>query len=420
MRGFALLLIVICRAALAQTPESKITTHSFGEWDGQAAPGVSVAVSPRNNKNMVAYAAGKLMYSNDSGVKWDQSTALSNAGAATPSLTADAKGNFYLVYSDATLGRLSSMYSTDDGRSWSEPVVISELAGSDKFDARISAHPRKESLIVTWTQGGKYGSKEDSCKTDVMMSTSGSGKKWSKPIRINQNSGNCLDGDYTLRGSSAAITSDGKIFITWAGQGTIMYDRSYDGEMWISSDLAIVDQVGGWRLDMPGFGLLSNTAMMAIDNSPSRIHGTMFMVFSDPRSGDNDTDVWLMRSVNRGDNWTTAARINQDAPGREQFLPRIAIDPANGFVYILYYDRRNTTGNQTDVYLSWSTDGGNQFRERKINDEPFTPDLAPQDNITNYIDLSVQKGLIVPVWTAVDGQKHKLWTAVIRESELNK
>ena len=419
MRGFALLLILVSSGALAQTPEVKINNYSLGEWGGQSAPGVSIAVSPRNNKNIVAYAAGKLMYSNDSGAKWEQSILVSNAGTGTPSLAADSKGNFYLVYANPELSQIVTIYSSDDGKTWSQPAVISDLAGKDKFDPRISAHPKKESLMVTWTQGGKYGSKEDTCKTDIMMSTSG-GKKWSKPIKINQNPGNCLDGDFTLRGSRPTIAFDGKIFISWAGHGNIMYDRSYDGEMWISTDLAIVEQVGGWRLEMPGFGIVTNTADMAIDNSPSRIHGTMFMVYSDPKSGDNDTDIWLMRSVNRGDNWTSAARINQDGPGREQFLPRISIDPVNGFVYILYYDRRNHTDEQTDVYLSWSIDGGNQFKERKINEQSFKPGLNSQGNMTDYIGLSVQKGLVVPVWTAINGSKQEVWTAVIKESELNK
>lgn len=420
MRGIALLLIVVSSAALAQTQEVVIPNHKLADHDGTVAPGAAIAISPRNPRNIVAYAAGKVMYSNDGGMKWDQSTLLSGAGNGTPSLTADPKGNFYLVYTNSSLSQVASVYSTDDGKTWSQPVVISELAGKDKFDARISAHPKKESLIVTWTQGDKYGSKEDSCKTDIMLSTSGGGKKWSKPVQINQNRGNCLDGDFTLRGSQPTIAFDGKTFISWAGQGSIMYDRSYDGDMWISTDLSIVEQVGGWRLDMPGFGLVANVPVMSIDNSPSRIHGTMFMVFSDPRSGDNDTDVWLMRSVNRGDNWTSVARVNQDGPGREQFLPRITIDPANGFVYILYYDRRNYTDNQTDVYLSWSTDGGNQFKEKKINEKPFTPDLNSQGNMTDYLGISAQKGVVVPVWTAINGSRQEVWTAIIKESELNK
>lgn len=99
--------------------------------------------------------------------------------------------------------------------------------------------------------------------------------------------------------------------------------------------------------------------------------------------------------------------------------PRICIDPASGFVYILYYDRRNYTDNQTDVYLAWSTDGGNQFKEKKISEKPFTPALDSRTAMANYLGLSAQKGLIIPVWTAINGNKQEVWTAVIKEYELN-
>ena len=417
MRGIALLLVLISSPAFAQ-----ITNYRLAEHDvATAAPGAAIAVSPRNNKNMVAYAAGKLLYSNDAGVTWkDSAPGMTETANGTPSLAVDPKGTFYLVYSSASLAQIVTISSGDDGKTWSKPTIISEAAGSDKFNPHIIAHHKKEDVIVTWTQLGKYGDRADSCKSNVMMSASG-GKKWSAPIQINQKSGNCLDADYTLRGSMPCIAFDSKIFVLWASQGAMFYDRSYDGgDMWISTDLAIAPQVGGWTLDVPGFGLVANTAVLTTDNSASRIRGTMFLVYSDMKSGDDDSDIWLMRSVNRGDNWTVAARINQDEPGKHQFVPRITIDPANGVVYILYYDRRNYSDNQTDVYLAWSSDGGNQFKEVKVNEKPFTPNLASMGITTDYLNISAQKGLIVPVWTAINGSKQEVWTAVIKEYDLNK
>jgi len=238
-------------------------------------------------------------------------------------------------------------------------------------------------------------------------------------LQVNQTKGNCLDGDFTVRGSVPIIGHDGKIFILWSGRGATFYDRSYDGDMWLSTDLAIVEQVDGWNIEVAGFGTIANNAVLAVDNSPSRIRGTLFMAYSDTRSGVKDGDVWLMRSVNRGDNWTVAARINQDEPGREQFLPRMFIDPASGIVYLLYYDRRNYEDNQTDVYLAWSTDGGSQFKEKKINEKPFTPALDSKTAMANYLGLSAQKGLIIPVWTVINGDKQEVWTAIVKEYELN-
>ncbi|HMJ68826.1 MAG TPA: sialidase family protein [Cyclobacteriaceae bacterium] len=416
MRGITLLLIFVSSIALAQT-----TNNKLGELDATSTAGAAVAVSPRNNKNIVAWAAGKLVYSNDAGVTWkDSQPTISDVGKGTPSVAVDSKGNFFVAYSNPSLTQVFCSSSSDDGKAWSVPVVISGLPGKEKYNVHIAAQPRKEGLIVTWTESDKYGAEGDDCKSNIMMSASGSGKKWSAPLQVNQDSGNCLDGDFTSRGSAACIAHDGKIFILWARQGFMYYDRSYDGNMWISSDLAIIAQPGGWNINVPGFGDIANTPVFAIDTSPSRIQGTLFMVYSDTKSGEEDADIWLTRSVSRGDNWTVPARINQDEPGREQFLPQVSIDPANGHVYILYYDRRNYTDNQTDVYLSWSVDGGNQFKEKKINDQPFTPALTNTGLMTGYLSISAQKGLVIPVWSAINNGKQEVWTAVLKEAELNK
>jgi hypothetical protein len=416
MRAIALLLFFVSPIASAQTANYKL-----GDLDATSTAGAAVAVSPKNNKNIVAWAAGRLMYSNDAGATWKEpQPTISDVGKSTPSIAVDSRGNFFIVYSNTSLTQILCSSSADDGKAWGVPVVISGVTGKEKYNLHIAAQPRKEGLVVTWTESDKYGAAGEDCKSNIMMSSSGSGKKWSLPLQVNQESGNCLDGDFTPRGSMACISQDGKTFILWARQGFMYYDRSYDGDMWISSDLAIIEQAGGWNIGVPGFGDIPNTPVFAIDTSPSRIQGTIFMVYSDIKSGDGDADIWLTRSVSRGDNWTVPARVNQDEPGREQFLPRISIDPANGHVYILYYDRRNYTDNQTDVYLSWSVDGGNQFKEKKLNDTPFTPAMSDNGLMTGYLSISAQKGLVVPVWTAINEGKQEVWTVVLKEVELNK
>lgn len=413
-----LLLIGFCACLPVGTAEAQVKSNKLNDLEGTATAGASVAVSPKNNKHIVAFAAGKMFASADAGVTWTASPLQLPADLkGTPSVGSDAKGNFFVVYS--TFNQIASHYSTDNGKTWSEAIPIAAATGQDQYNPTVVAHPKKESLIVTWTQAGKVGSEADTCKSNIMFSSSGNGgKKWSKPLRVNQNIGNCIDEDFTPRGSMPAIAADGKTFITWASQGAMFYDRSYDGEMWISTDLSVAEQIGGWTLNVPGFGKVANTPTVAIDNSPSRIHGTLFLTYSDLKSGDEDSDIWLLRSVNRGDNWTVAARINQDKPGRQQFLPHISIDPANGHVYILFYDRRDYTDNHTDVYLAWSVDGGNQFKETKINEKAFVADLNATDYLTEYIDLSVQKGIIVPVWTSIENGKQQVWIAAIKQEEL--
>lgn len=412
MRRFALFLIFISSVASAQ-----IANHKLGEVTGKGTEGTYVAISPRNNKNVVVYAAGKLQHSNDAGATWKESPLAFPAGMeGTPIVSVDGKGNFFIVYSAG--GQITTHVSSNDGKSWDEPVVILPTPGKYQYNPGVGTHPKKDDIVVSWTESDKFGSSEAGCKSNIMMSTSSSGKKWSKPIQVNQISGGCMDDNVTTRGSKPLIAVDDKRFVLWTNDSRIFLDRSYDGSMWISTDLAITQQIGGWASTIPGFGKIANTPAVTIDTSPSRIQGTLFVAFSDTTTAKNDNDIWLVRSVNRGDSWTSPARVNQDKPGRDQFLPRISIDQANGAVYILYYDRRDLEGNQTDVYLSWSVDGGSQFKEKKITEKPFVADLDQNNAMTNYISLSANKGIIIPVWTVINGGKQEVWSAVLKFEDL--
>ncbi|HEX8060568.1 MAG TPA: sialidase family protein, partial [Cyclobacteriaceae bacterium] len=261
MRGFALLLLFVSTVASAQ-----ISSQKIGEATTPQNTGASVAVSPKNPRNIVVYAGGKILYSNDLGATWkDTPLTLPSDIFETPTLACDARGNFLVFYT--TANQLTCNHSTDDGQTWSEPTAVAPAPGKVQYNPGIGTHPKKEDLMVTWTEVDALRSGED-CKSNVYMSTSGGlGKKWSAAVLVNQNSGNCVDEDFTLRGSAPMIAFDGKVFITWAAQGAMFYDRSYDGNMWISTDLAIKEQAGGWTLPVPGFGKVTNTPSFAGDNS---------------------------------------------------------------------------------------------------------------------------------------------------------
>ncbi|MEI9920592.1 MAG: hypothetical protein WDO14_17640 [Bacteroidota bacterium] len=396
---------------------AQIESQKLGEATPPFHTGTSVAVSPRNNKNIIVYAGGKLKYTNDMGATWIESSFVFPPDIETPTLSADAKGNFYIFFSSAN--QLLSFHSTDDGKTWSEHIPVATRQGKVMINPGVVAHPKKEDLLITWTEMDSLGAKSDDCKSEIMMSKSGNGgKKWNEPVLVNQVAGNCIDEDFTVRGSMPLIAFDGKEFITWAYQGAMFYDRSYDGSMWISTDLAIREQAGGWTLTVPGFGKVANTPSFTGDNSPSRMKGTLFLAYSDLKAGEGDPDIWLTRSVSRGDSWTTVARINQDKPGHLQFLPKMVIDQANGHIYIVYYDRRDYTDNQTDVYLAYSFDGGNQFKEKKLTEKPFVADENTTSYLTNFIGISASKGVVVPVWIAMNNGKQETYASVIKVEDL--
>ena len=196
-------------------------------------------------------------------------------------------------------------------------------------------------------------------------------------------------------------------------------DRSFDdGKTWLKNDLEIAKQIGGWDLTIPGLSRCNGFPVAVVDNSGSPFTGSLYVAWADQRNGENDTDIWISRSANRGDNWSAPVKVNQDTKGKHQFLPWLTIDQTNGIIYLVYYDRRNYDDNQTDVYLAWSVDGGNKFSEVKISESPFIP--TEEKFLGDYTNISAHKNVIAAVWTRMDDGQTKVIATIINQSDLPK
>lgn len=421
---------VVCALLLIGfSASAQIKNVNLGAHEGATPLSTAISVSNKNPKSIVAYQSGKIIYSVDGGAAWNTSTTTLKDVGGTPRLICDIKGNFYFFYSadpgqagkgsEGWLKQLFCQTSSDGGKTWSEPYSVTNNTSKNVYNATPAAHPKKEQIWLSWTQSDQFGSNAEDCKSNALISSTGSGKKWSKPIQVNTGAGNCLDEDFTIHGSTAVINPEGKVFAIWASQGLILFDRSYDGELWLSTDLAVTEQAGGWLQSVSGFGDLDGSPTLEIDNSTSKIHGTLFLTFADLKSGVNDLDVWLVRSVNRGDNWTNAIKINTDNSRRNQFLPRVAVDQSSGYVYVAYFDRRDHDDNKTDVYIAYSIDGGNVFRDKKMTEVPFVPGVPDKTkSLNNPLSLTVVKGVVALSWVGYEDGKAGTWLTISKHDDL--
>ncbi|HYE76096.1 MAG TPA: sialidase family protein, partial [Blastocatellia bacterium] len=105
-------------------------------------------------------------------------------------------------------------------------------------------------------------------------------------------------------------------------------------------------------------------------------------------------------------------------PGKHQYLPWMAVDQVTGYIYVVYYDRRSHDDNQTDVYLAYSVDSGNSFKEVKISETAFVP--TEEGFFGDYTNISAHNGTIVPIWARMDDGKTSVMSAVISHDELVK
>ncbi len=392
----------------------------------------SIAINKKNPKNIVAgVVLDRSIYTHDGGETWAETKLESPYGVyGDPAVISDAKGHIYFFHladpskegrsNDAWLDRIVSQKSTDGGKSWSAGESIGNNPPKDQDKQWPAVHPRKQYIYTTWTQFDKYGLKDPNCHSNIMFSMStNAGKKWTKAIQINQNPGDCVDDDNTTEGAVPAVDENGRVYVAWANQGNIYFDRSFDGGItWLTNDLLIAKQQAGWSMDIPGISRCNGMPVLMIDQSKGRFHGSLYLVWADQSNGNDDTDIWFMKSTNQGDLWTKPMRINQDAPGKHQFLPWMTVDQGTGYIYIVYYDRRAYDDLQTDVYLAYSTDGGSTFQEAKISESPFIP--TDSKFFGDYNNIDAHKGVIAPIWTRMDDGRTSVWTSIITDSELLK
>ena len=133
----------------------------------------------------------------------------------------------------------------------------------------------------------------------------------------------------------------------------------------------------------------------AFDNSNSEYKGTLYANWGDQRNGKDDTDIWLKKSTDSGKTWSKDIKVNGDDSKHHQFLSWLTVDQVTGYVYVMYYDRRNSESIETDVYLSVSKDGGETFTDYKISESSFTP--SKEMFFGDYTNISVHNGVIRPI-----------------------
>jgi hypothetical protein len=141
----------------------------------------------------------------------------------------------------------------------------------------------------------------------------------------------------------------------------------------------------------------------------------VYVLWADQRNGDDNTDVFIVKSTNQGLDWTSPKRVNTDGGTTQQFFPSVAVDQSNGNLYVVFYDRRvyAPTNDSTDVFLAKSTDGGETWSDGKISQVPFLP--TSSIFFGDYIHIAASQGIIRPIWMRLDASTLSVWTALISD-----
>ncbi|HNS18071.1 MAG TPA: hypothetical protein PKI34_09655 [Bacteroidales bacterium] len=381
----------------------------------------TIFIDPGNTNRIVAGAnIDNVYFSNDGGYSWDQSTLHSGSLGVwgDPCVVTDTSGYLYFFHlsnppAGEWIDRIVCQRSTDNAQSWNDGTGIGLIDGKVQDKEWAVVDRTNNNIYVTWTQFDDYGSSYFGDSSIIRFSKStDQGMTWSEPKRLSNIAGNCVDDDLTVEGAVPAIGPNGEIYVAWSGPAGIVFDRSLDeGETWLEEDIFIAEHPGGWAYDIPGISRCNGMPVTACDISGGPYHGTIYVNWSDQRNGVDDTDVWLSRSTDGGNTWSEPSRVNDDPPGRQQFFTWMTIDQTTGVLYFVFYDRRNYTSNLTDVYMALSEDGGETFLNFKVSESPFMP--SSSIFFGDYTNISAHNGVVRPIWTRLHEGNLSVWTAMV-------
>jgi hypothetical protein len=400
-------------------PRPKKATYPFS----QVEP--SIYINPKNTNEVIA---GSVMndyyYSIDGGQSWKSTSISSKWGVnGDPVMLIDTLERYYYFHlsnikGEPLVGGMVSQYSKKiKGKFKYEGHTIANGKYHDK--QWVALNKKTNHIYMTWTQFDAYDSDRADDFSNILFSkTEDGGLTWSDPVDISAFPGDCKDNDLTAEGAVPAIGANGEIYVSWSRNDSIWFNKSTDdGKTWLAQEQFIATQPGGWVFDIPGIYRCNGLPVTITDLSGGPDHGTIYVNWADQRNGVDDTDIWLIKSTDGGESWSDPKPVNNEYTSKgHQFLTWLTIDQTTGYLYCVYYDRRNHEYRDTDVYLSYSVDGGETFVDVKISESPFKPN--PKIFFGDYTNISVHNGVIRPIWTRLHNGKISLHTALINHSDL--
>ena len=232
------------------------------------------------------------------------------------------------------------VHSTDGGQTWSDPIGVSPTV----FQAQGFSEEEEE----------RGTAEASSATTDA------------EALQTLQQEGETAEADQTVQGSQPAVMSDGTLVVAYL-------DTTIDG---VQKGLATINvtlsQDGGRTFSDPILAGVFREIHFRPRNSFFRWWGAAFpqvtigpddemYIAVTAKPGDkptDDGDIYLLRSLDKGQTWEPAIRINADDTDRIQFFPAVDVSP-DGVIHAMWGDMRDDPQEaRYHIYYSESRDQG--------------------------------------------------------------
>jgi hypothetical protein len=363
---------------------------------GDAANECTISVDPTNGSKMTIawrqfndvtsnFRQAGWGYTTNGGTTWTFPGVLQNGiFRSDPVTNSNEIGQFFYLSLQSDIN--TSFFcddlwrSTNGGQTWVEQSPDRGAGGGDK-----------QWFTIDKTNGPGHGFQYQSddginCSgggVEFQRSTNG-GVTWQAPITV----------PHGPVYGTLDVDTNGNLFI--GGEGSSFFcvrsSNAQIGSQTPTFDRSTAVNMGGF-LGSGGINPagLDGMVFLAIDRSGTATNNNIYMLASVVPSGRSTTDVMFVRSTDGGLTFSAPLRINDDPvnPNKWHWFGTLSVAP-NGRIDSVWYDTRNAVNNtDSQLFYSWSTDGGVTWAPNVAVSNAFNPfeGYPNQSKIGDYITI---------------------------------
>ncbi|MCX7930322.1 MAG: T9SS type A sorting domain-containing protein [Chlorobi bacterium] len=410
-----------------------------------------IAINPLNPNNIVANSNDTqyngingyrmtAFVSKDGGKTWTRTLLPNNASIGTPAgggqtnfdpaLAFDAAGNLYYGYGWARLTQNDGngdnyvivCKSTDGGTTWTMLPYVWYYEGqanppfNDKWliaSDNDPSSPYANNIYVVWT----HFSRSSQNFIAFSRSTNG-GNSWDQPpLELAyggiQSPMPCVGPNGILyvsyRSSSAGARTDAVVRVSTDGGYSFQPAKVAQSVLTLGT---YNSTNGRYELSQKQNMRISSYPAIAVDRSNGARRGWVYLVQAGRHLTTQQTGVYMVRSTDNGQTWSSSIRVDDNALSNDVFMPAIAVDPHTGAVGVLYYSSQNSPDNTgADAYIAISRDGGSTWRRFRLTPQTWyfrnSNTISPQGSSGgnywgDYTSIAAWGGKFYPCWWMPD------------------